>query len=117
MTSRLESLTKEFGIRIAASLDAIEEWSVTGEHRTRGLGTVSVKGKWAPVEVCEIYDNEDEDRIGRKDSILGVFAEGIEAFSLREFDEATAKFVAVLEVLPDDEPSRHYIRLARKLSS
>ena len=116
LASRLEGLTKEYEIGIAVSEQIINGLSERSAWRSRYLGRIGVKGKREHVSVFEIYDGDPEDLILRKDSIRDAFEEAISSFYRQDFPAAMAGFRSVLETLPRDEPSHHYIRMIRKMN-
>ncbi len=116
LASRLEGLTKEYEIGIAVSEGIVDALPDRSAWRTRYLGRIGVKGKREHVSVFEVYDGDPEDLIARKDSIRGAFEEAISAFYRQDFQAAMEGFRSVLEILPRDEPSHHYIRMIRKMN-
>lgn len=116
LASRLEGLTKEYEIGIAVSERIMDGLSDPSAWRSRYLGRIGVKGKREHVSVFEIYDGDPEDLILRKDSIRTAFEAAIAAFYRQDFQTAMEGFRSVLEILPRDEPSHHYIRMIRKMN-
>ena len=115
LASRLEGLTKEYEIGIAASEQIMVSLPDPAAFRVRYLGKIGVKGKREPVSVFEIYDGDPEDVAARKDSIRGLFESAITSFYAQDYAGAMKGFRSVLEILPRDEPSHHYVRMIRKM--
>ena len=102
--SRLEGLNKHLGTRIVASAEAIDGVTAVG---TRFVGSFLLGGKTQPVDVYEVTSRQ-----GRKttyDCGSDTFSEALRLFRLRRWDEAAARFRAVLSVMADDGPSLFYL--------
>ncbi|HSV56147.1 MAG TPA: adenylate/guanylate cyclase domain-containing protein, partial [Magnetospirillaceae bacterium] len=116
LSSRLEGLTKEYEIGIAVSEPVLLALAEPAAYRTRYLGKIGLKGKREPVSVFEIYDSDPEDLAARKDAVKQTFEKAISDFYGLDYGPAMRGFRAVLEVLPRDEPSHHYVRIIRKMN-
>ena len=110
LASRLEGLTKEFGIGIAVSqyvADTVGE----GAEYMRYLGHVSVKGAREPVAVYEIFEGEDEDIRTRRASSRAAFEAGARCAVEGKYAEALSEFRRALQQCPDDPALDYYLRL------
>jgi len=114
IAARLEALTKEFGITIAVSRELLKAADFD-RHKIRGLGKITVKGRYQPVDVCEIYDCDSSGLRQKKDEALAKFDEGIACFFSQRFEEAVRVFQFLVDTIPEDQPSHYYARMARKL--
>jgi adenylate cyclase len=113
--SRIEGISKEYEIGVSVServLVGLEDPSV---YRTRFLGKVGVKGKREPVSVFEVYDGDPEPLRDAKDRVRPTFERAIASFYDQDYARALELFKTVLERLPEDEASHHYVRIIRKL--
>ncbi len=113
IASRLETLTKEFGVTIAVSADLLAV-SDAASHSVRCLGKVTVKGRKNPVEVNEIFDCDEDELRQRKNAQLERFADGIRLFFSQQFAEALPVFQSLVDAMPEDQPSHYYARMSRK---
>ena len=111
--SRLEGLNKVYGSRIIASEATIR--AAGDVVVTRELDLVRVKGKRLPVRIFEILALVEERSAWTL--LLERFAAGLHAYRDQRWDEAMAAFSAVLEVRPDDGPSRLYLERCRERSA
>lgn len=103
LASRLESLTKHYGVGIIVSR-ATREASASAAFVYRALDLVRVKGKNEPIEIFELLGEGIP-----LPSWLGDSEVGVAAYRGGKFDEARAAFEAVLAARPDDLLSKTYL--------
>jgi adenylate cyclase len=103
--SRLEGLTKVYGIRIL--LAEATHRQVAGHVITRRLGAVRVMGKREPVALHELRGLGQP--VGPEAEAIRAFEEGVDRFAARDWDGAEARFRAVLALWPRDVPSMRYL--------
>jgi adenylate cyclase len=105
--SRMDGLNKYLGTRILVSQEAIDE--VDG-FVTREAGRFKLKGKTHAVVVHELICqvNECEERQKRA---CAIFAEALQVFKRRSWDEARGKFQCCSETLGEDRLSSFYLTL------
>jgi adenylate cyclase len=102
LASRLEGLTKEYGVPILTTRFTLDEIQKSGEtvppHRS--IVNVKVKGKRNAVELIQILD-----RAYSMDGLI-LFNEARQHFEKKEWDQAITKFKAANELLAgsDGEP-------------
>lgn len=110
LASRLEGLTKEFGIGIVVSEYVAGE--VGNEVRDmRYLGRVSVKGARDPVAVYEIFEGEDEEVRRLRAASRAAFEAGARCAVEGKYAEALSEFRGALQECPDDPALDYYLRL------
>jgi len=114
--SRIESISKQFGIGIAVSERILLGLDDTSAYHIRFIGKVGVKGRREEVSIFELYDGDLELLKKKKDSIKAAFERGLNAFYAEKYKQALEFFNSVIAELPDDEASFHYIRIIRKIS-
>lgn len=103
--SRLEGITKEYGVRIVISEFTKKE--LTKNFITRELDWVRVKGKTKPVIIHELMGLDvatDQQR-----QLLAAFNEGYQLYHQQSFTQALEKFKQALSVSPTDGPSQVFI--------
>jgi adenylate cyclase len=110
LASRLEGLTKEYGVRVVV---AESTWQQVQAHFVgRDLDRIRVKGKQQPVGIFELLDfRENAERHGE---LLAGFEEAMRAYRRREWQEAIAGFEALLIRSPQDGPSQLFLRRSRE---
>ncbi len=112
LASRLEGLTKFYGVNIIA-----------GEHTQRvtkdgfvfrELDLVRVKGKEEPVRIYELLAEGRAD--ARQMDLIETFEEGLDLYRRREWENAIQIFSELKVRFPDDGPSALYIERCREMS-
>lgn len=107
--SRIEALSKHLGTRLLVSEDVVAD---VEDLLTRPVGTFLLAGKTRPVRVHELLGRAatapDEQR-----RLCAEFAAALEAYRARRWEEAVARWSAILRDFPGDGPSRFYLERAR----
>jgi adenylate cyclase len=101
--SRLEGLTKEYGIEIIAAHSVVEE--LNGEVLTRRIDKVAVKGKKEPViihEVMGLISNSSDDR----KKLATDFEAAFDKYLAKDFMGAVTACDAILSTHPEDGPTK-----------
>ncbi len=101
LASRLEALTKHYGVKVLIS--EATRLAAGGGIATRSLDRVVVKGKTAPVEIFEAIGE------GAPPPWAAQFDDGVRAYRSKDWKSAKAVFEATLAARPGDAPSRLYI--------
>jgi len=108
LASRIEGLTKTFGVAMAISGQTFRRLEHPEKYMFRYLGNVRVKGKSAPTSVYEILNGIDEDLMEKKVRTTRHFEQGLFSFALRKYSDALDDFNTVLNVIPEDRASVVY---------
>ncbi|MGH9492754.1 MAG: CHASE2 domain-containing protein [Terriglobales bacterium] len=110
LASRLEGLTKEYGVRVVVSEST---WQQLAAHFVgRDLDRIRVKGKQQPVGVYELLDFRENAEQHRE--LLAGFEEAMRAYRQREWQEAVNRFETLLRRSPQDGPSQLLLRRSRE---
>ncbi|TAE51676.1 MAG: adenylate/guanylate cyclase domain-containing response regulator, partial [Bacteroidetes bacterium] len=112
MASRLEGLTKYFGVNILLSEVSYGLLDPAVQADCRFLGLVQVKGKEEPLGIYECFNGDDEQLAQQKKASKAAFAEALEPFKAGEMNEAMKKFQAIVSAVPEDLAARHFFALA-----
>ncbi|MBD1842600.1 response regulator, partial [Cyanobacteria bacterium FACHB-63] len=80
LTSRLEGLTKYYGVSMLISGQTLEYLSNPGQYQIRFLDRAIVKGRNEPITVYEILDAETEENRSLKRQTQPIFEQGIECY-------------------------------------
>ncbi len=114
LASRLESLNKLYGTQILigdATYRAARERIVA-----RPVGVVQVKGKRHCVEVWEpLCLASEDDAVAHE--LARLFAQGLEAYIMRDFRGAAEQYKAALRLRPHDEPAAVLLERCREFLS
>jgi len=109
--SRLEGLTKYYGVGIIASETTIA--GANGGLGVRELDLVRVKGKAQPVRIFELLGSGDEQE--RWAALVSRFTEGLQAYRTRRWTEALEMFAALVASHPGDGPANLYVNRCREM--
>jgi adenylate cyclase len=107
LASRLEGLTRVYGIDILAGGTAAE--LVSDEFYTRSVARVQVKGKTKPVDIFTFIGARNEEVDPEFLKWLEAYEEGMEKFRARDFTKAKILFSRFLEFYPDDSLAKMYL--------
>jgi adenylate cyclase len=108
--SRLEGLNKYLKTRILVSEDVI---AGIDDFLTRPLGRFILAGKVNALPVHELIGERDKAH-GGQFLLCETFGRALEAYRKRLWDEAIRLLEEVLEMSPEDGPSRFYLMLCRE---
>ena len=106
LASRMEGLNKYLGTRVL--LTAETQQGIGDRLVTRYLGQFRLKGFEKAVAVYELMGRPEE--AAATQDWRQYFDLALQKFQAREFGEAEAGFNCVLEMKPDDPPTKFYLR-------
>jgi two-component system sensor histidine kinase ChiS len=109
LASRIESLTKQYGVKILMSQDSYDRLENTEWFSTRVIDKVAVMGKAEAVTIVEILDGEDAELKELKLQELEAYESARQHYLQKSFDEAREGFVRVKGALPDDKAVSTYL--------
>ena len=112
LASRLEGANKEFGGRILVSEATVAGASAAIEARE--IDRVVTLGQTQPQAVFEIMGRKGELTAAQLD-LRAHFSEGLAAYRAQRWEEARHAFETALLVMPDDGPSKTFIKRIDKL--
>jgi two-component system sensor histidine kinase ChiS len=109
LASRVEGLTKAFGVSMAISGQTFQKLEHPENYMFRYLGNVRVKGKEEPIRVYEILDGIDKDILEKKMQTNRFFEQGLFSFVRKNYLDALENFTRVIEILPGDPAAEMYM--------
>jgi len=117
LASRIESLTKEYGIPLLISQHTYdhlrhfpsETLPASSSYQIRELDRVRIRGKSESVTIYEVFDADPLEIRAKKQETLGFFEEAIALYRLCAFDQAESLFRQCLELNPADQGARVYL--------
>ncbi len=112
LASRIQDVTKLYGVSVIISQDTFVRLENPTEYNFRFLGKVKVKGKVQTVSLFEIFDGEDEVHKELKSTTKTDFETAILLFSKRKFEEAAARFRAIVTKNPEDQAAAVFLNRA-----
>ncbi|NES66511.1 MAG: guanylate cyclase, partial [Okeania sp. SIO2D1] len=116
LTSRLESLTKYYGVSLLISESAFQGLKDPEKYQIRFLDRASVKGRHKAIDVYEVLDGEIDYVRELKLRTQADFALGIEFYRLGDFVTAKDYFEKVLAVNYSDKTAQLYLERIDKLT-
>ncbi len=112
--SRLEGANKAYGTRFLVSARTAE--AAAEAMAFREIDLLLVEGKQEPERVFEVLGRRGEISPPVR-TLAERFAEGLAAYRRRAWPDAERAFLAALEAVGDDEPSRVFLARVRRLSA
>ncbi|MFH1621302.1 MAG: adenylate/guanylate cyclase domain-containing protein [Patescibacteria group bacterium] len=103
LASRLESLTKEYGVWVLVT--EFTRAKLKDEYLLRRLDKVAVKGKKEPVMIFEVLELASKATTDQK-SLAQEFESALDAYFAKDFADAVVKCDELLKKYPNDGPSR-----------
>ena len=100
--SRLESLTKYYGVSILLSEDSFDRIDKIENFHFRHMGKVQVKGKQEPVGIYECFDGDLPAVAEKKYASLELFEAGLNYYFSKDFPQASVVFHEILKSNPGD---------------
>lgn len=114
LSARLEGVNKAYG---TTNIMSEYTWEmVKDDYFFRELDYIRVKGKNQPIRVFTLVARPEE-MTDKMFAVENLFEQAIEIFRMRKWEEACKAFNKVLELEPDDAPSKAYIERCKLLKT
>jgi adenylate cyclase len=107
LAARLEGACKQYGTGILMSEFTFEK--LRGHYQTRRIDRAVVYGKTEPVNIYEVLDYHTEETFPNMMACLGSFADGLQSYCDRKWEQAINAFKHALELNPADPVSAMYV--------
>lgn len=107
--SRLESLTKEYGVKIIASEHTCIHLR-GGNFKIRDLDDIRVKGKQESLKIFEVMLPSNFSSEGQLDDLIGLFEEGRLAYREQDWGKAKGLFSKCLLIYPQEQPAKIFLQ-------
>ncbi len=101
LASRLQELTKIYGVSLVASSSALFDLEDPNRFAYRFLDKVRIRGKEEAISVYEVFDGDTEESRRRKQETRAEFEKGVYDFHAGLFEQALARFNALRRGHPD----------------
>lgn len=108
LASRIEGLTKDYGVPLLISHATFERLRNPADYAIRIVDKVQVKGKSQFVTVYEVFDADPAEIRSAKLANLPVYSEAMLLFDRKEFREAGKLFEECLRTNSSDQVARIY---------
>lgn len=115
LASRLESLTKLYGVSLIISEAVLKNLNHPEEYQIRFLDRVVVKGKQQPISIFEVLDGEVDAVRELKLQTQLDFEKGVEHYRQHDLRSAKICFYRVLAVNPEDKTAALYLERVNHL--
>ena len=110
LASRLEDLTKNYGVSLLISHHTLTRLNNFEEYRIRFIEKVKVKGKSQAVAVFEVFDGDELSLKEGKLATKPLFEEGLFLYYQNALWEAAHRFEEVLRINPRDTVAQIYLK-------
>ncbi len=114
LASRIESLTKTYGVSLLVSEKVLIELKEPNSFNYRMIDNVVVKGKKKPISIFEILDGYSEEQKEKFMDTKFDFELAIISYLNKDFSKAQLMFKKVIDHNPIDAPTRLYIARCEK---
>jgi class 3 adenylate cyclase/CheY-like chemotaxis protein len=108
LASRIEGMTKTFGVNLLLSGSVVENLPRDHTFRLRALGAVRAKGKSEAVEIYECYDNDAHELVEHKDKTQPQFAAGMAEYRKGMLLTAGRIFSRIAEINSEDTVAAYF---------
>lgn len=116
LASRIQGLTKHYGVSILASEETIRQSK--GVFNARELDCVTVRGRTTEVSIFDVLSAADEEIGALRHLCKKTYEEGLACYRKGDLDGALAAFRKCLEHDPGDRPSELFVeRIVNQLSA
>ncbi|MBE9129492.1 MULTISPECIES: AAA family ATPase [unclassified Coleofasciculus] len=109
LASRLERLTKEYGVSLLISHHTLARLNDPTEYNIRLVEQVKVRGKSKAVAVFEVFNGDPPELRDVKLATVGVFEEGLLLYYRDRFSDAALRFTHCLQINPADQIAQLYL--------
>jgi class 3 adenylate cyclase len=113
LASRLESLTKSYGVSLLISQQTFLDLHDPNEYSIRFIEKVKVKGKSQAVTVFEVFDGDEPKIKEGKLATKTIFEEGLLLYQQHFMRDAGQRFEDVLRINPMDTVAQIYLDRCR----
>ena len=111
LASRIESLTKVYGVRLLISQYTYEQLSDPAAHAIRPIDVVVVKGKTRPVTIYEVYQHDGPAERAAKARTRSFLLSGVDALVRQDIAAARRIFQECLALAPGDAAATNLIKV------
>jgi signal transduction histidine kinase/class 3 adenylate cyclase/ligand-binding sensor domain-containing protein len=109
VASRLEGLTKYFGVGILLSEPSFALLNPEMQAGCRYLGLVQVKGREEPLRIYECFSGDEAPLAAAKAASLAAFTHALDAYMRGDVPAASEAFRQLLRQQPGDMAIRHFL--------
>ncbi|HTJ97677.1 MAG TPA: hemerythrin domain-containing protein [Rhodocyclaceae bacterium] len=109
VSSRLEDLTKIYGVPLLISEHTLHSLEDPGRYMIRFIDRLCLKGKHEPQSIYEVYDSDPLPLRQAKTRMLRHFEEALAYYHLHDIPRARSRLLECVAEAPGDVPARIYL--------
>lgn len=117
LASRIESMTKDYGVPLLISEHTYYALKDASRYDTRFIDRVKVKGKAQCQSVYEVFDADLPALREKKRRTKGVFEEALAHYHLKKMPEAREMLLECLRQVPEDSAAQVYLARCEKFAA
>lgn len=102
LCSRLEALTRYYGVSTLISAAALDEIPGRDRFNIRFVDRVRVRGRNQPVIIYELFDGDPEPSLEAKRKMRGNWIRALNLYYKKQFEDAAKLINAIRKVMPED---------------
>lgn len=110
IASRVESLTRQFGIDILISGQTYQRLKQEQHYFLRSLGITQVKGKSLPINIYELFSHDAVPVRESKSNTLADFAQALLFIKQQQYSEAQKLLNKIIADNPLDLPAQYFLK-------
>ena len=115
LASRLEALTKSYGVNIIISEKTFRLLKYPQFFQVRVLDWARVRGKKQPLRFFEVFNADSPEIQAKKQQTKKLIFEGLTFRMQQLWEEATSSFQKALDIYPEDKASQFHLKQCYKL--
>ncbi len=122
LASRIESITKFYGVPMLISEDIYNAITNKDQFKIRYIDQITVKGKNIPIKIYEIFNCDTIETIELKEKIKPMYEKSLDLFYTQNFSECVTILEEAVTIYPEDKPmqilqERNLERLLKTVNS
>jgi adenylate cyclase len=104
LASRIESITKFYGVPMLISEDIYNAITYKDQFKIRYIDQITVKGKNIPIKIYEIFNCDIIETIELKEKIKPMYEKSLDLFYAQNFSDCATILEGAVTLYPDDKP-------------
>lgn len=104
LASRIESITKFYGVPMLISEDIYNAITYKDQFKIRYIDQITVKGKNIPIKIYEIFNCDTIETIELKEKIKPMYEKSLDLFYTQNFSDCATILEEAVTIYPEDKP-------------
>lgn len=110
IASRVESLTREFGIELLISEETYHQLKYKEKYHLRSLGVTYVRGKSLPITIYEVFNHNIAKEVQLKNDSAPIFIEALTHYEGKRFKVALSLMEQIIADNPHDAAALYFMQ-------